>query len=182
MTDQEKLNSILRHIKKVEDNCNLLARKMYEENPGFAIMLIQRGRIHDVSKFNPYEFAHLHDVNSRFFSSALNVHHSKNSHHPEYWDLCNITHKRIFFDDPSNDPKTYKEEPAGIHCMKPIDVAEMVCDCLARSQEFGTDIRKWFFGNTEQDAPFKYKYTNKDEVWHLIEKYLNLLLTPTFNK
>jgi hypothetical protein len=157
MTDQEKLNTILRHIKKVEDNCNLLARKMYDSDPEWSRDLILRGRLHDSSKLIGYEFKNLWTESPKF-NIALGVHREGNRHHPEF----------------------FRED--GIHGMTSLDVAEMVCDCLARSQEFGTDIRKWFFGNTEQDAPFKYKYTNKDDVWRLMEKYLNLLLTPSFGK
>ena len=65
--------------------------------------------------------------------------------------------------------------------MSDLDIAEMVCDCFARSQEFGTDIKKWFFGNTEQDAPFKYNYSDKDLIFNKIKFYLDLLLTPGFN-
>lgn len=152
--DQEHLQSILRHIKKVEDNCNLLARKMWGDDPVWARELIQRGRLHDASKLSMLEFNNLRGGHP-YFENALGLHRKKNDHHPEYWD-------------------------EGITKMSSVAVAEMVCDCLARSQEFGTDIRKWFFGNTEQDAPFKYGYSNKDEVWYMIDKYLNMLLTPIF--
>ena len=148
---EEKLNALIRHVKKVEDNCNVLARRIMKTDSKFAMQLIQRGRQHDVSKFNPYEFVHLNS-NDKLFRSALQQHHDKNSHHPEYY--------------------------GSIFEMSALDIAEMVCDCLARSQEFGTDIKKWFF----EEASKKYGYNKGDIVWTQIENYLNLVLNPTFDK
>jgi len=154
--ENEKLKSIIRHIKKVEDNCNALAQQLMEKRneDTFARQLIQRGRLHDASKFDEFEFNHLNDQTSQsLFQEALTTHHSKNSHHPEFWS-------------------------GGIHEMTRLDIAEMVCDCLARSQEFGTDIRHWFF----VEAPEKYKYDKTSAVWHHIDIFLFLLLTPPFKK
>ena len=95
-------------------------------------------------------FEHL-NYESNNFLDALDVHHKKNSHHPEY---C----------------------VSGIHGMSEIDIAEMVCDCLARSQEFGTDIKQWFY----VEAPLRYGYKNGDDVWGTIFYFLNIILTPPF--
>ena len=148
---EDKLNSIIRHIKKVEDNCNVIARKLMPTQPKFSRALIQRGRLHDISKLSTYEYNHL-DITDSAFQSALKSHHRKNSHHPEHYN--------------------------SIHAMSELDIAEMVCDCLARSQEFGSDIKQWFF----IDAPKIHKYTQTDHVWKRIEFYLDLLLTPKFTK
>ncbi len=154
-TNKEKLKSIIRHIKKVEDNCNTLASKLDSVDFDFALKLIQRGRIHDASKFDNFEFNFLgnfEEVKPTEFFEALKIHHSKNSHHPEYWGIN------------------------GIHCMTDLDLAEMVCDCVARGQEFGTDTRKWFY----DEATVKYNFTMNDNCGKRIEYFINLLLDETF--
>ena len=174
MTDEEKINGILRHIKKVEDNCNRLASKL--EDRKFAKELIIRGRLHDASKLQDFEFNNLNEE-SGLFKLALRLHHQKNSHHPEYYEYIQKRDKIIFFSDPSNEGKEWKDDK-GIWIMNELDLAEMVCDCLARSQEFGSDVRDWFFNV----APNKYGYSDGDRIWLSIDKYLGLLLTPKFKK
>lgn len=154
MNNSEKLNTIIRHIKRVEDNCNILAKKLQDTDFNMAVKLIQRGRIHDASKFDQFEFDYLGNFEKEKppqFLEALKMHHSKNPHHPEFW-------------------------PNGIKDMTDLDIAEMVCDCVARGQEFGTDTRKWF----EETATQKYGYAMNDEVGLKISKYLNLLLNKPF--
>lgn len=141
-----KLSSILRHIKKVEDNCNLLARRLPEE---LALKLIRLGRIHDASKLEFFEFNHLHS-DSPLFDVALKQHRKKNPHHPEYWE--------------------------SIHHMPDEYLAEMVCDCVARAQEFGTDARIWF----ERHGTDRYGFEMTDDCGKKIRYYLELLLTPSF--
>lgn len=55
-------------------------------------------------------------------------------------------------------------------------LAEMVCDCIARGNEFGTDVREWF----EKEATNKYSFEMNDEVGKSLIKYLDLVLTPKF--
>lgn len=160
MTNEEKLNSILRHVKRVEDNCNLLARKTMQDDPDFALEMIRRGRSHDLSKLSPYQFECLWPDHPNFIA-ALNFHRSIESHHPEYY-MRAVT------------------GGGGIYDMSEADFAEMICDCLARSQEFGNDIRDWFF--KDEFAPTKYDYIGDKTIYDKIEKYLNLLLTPAFTK
>lgn len=152
MNDKEYLNSLIRHVKRVEDNCNKLAQRFQENDEfDFALKLIKRGRIHDASKFEPNEFYHLRPPMSASFNNALSLHWSLNSHHPEHY-------------------------PNGIHDMSDLDIAEMVCDCVARGQEFGSDTRVWF----KTQAIVKYSFWMEDRVGQLITKYLDLLLTPPF--
>ena len=56
MTNSEKITDILRHIKRVVSNCDLLASHFIETNLEFALGLIVRGRNHDSSKFSSYQF------------------------------------------------------------------------------------------------------------------------------
>jgi hypothetical protein len=60
--------------------------------------------------------------------------------------------------------------------MPEIYIAEMVCDCAARSSEFGTDVRKWF----SETSTKKYCFSMEDHVGELILKYLDLLLARPF--
>lgn len=151
MDDNEKLTSILRHIKRVEDNCNHLAKALQKENFHLALKLIKLGRIHDASKLDVFEFRYLHK-GEKNFEEALKNHHERNPHHPEYWN------------------------GGGIHAMPDEYIAEMVCDCVARGQEFGTDTRVWF----RDSATKKYFFTMEDECGKLIQKYLDLLLSKPF--
>jgi len=146
-----RLRGIIQHINMVEANCNKIAMKLQHEDFSLALRLVQLGRIHDASKFNSYEFLNLHK-DSPNFKDALIIHHNANPHHPEHW-------------------------AGGIQAMSPIYIAEMVCDCHARGQEFGTNTRSWF----EETATKKYNFSMEDSTGLLIKKYLDLLLTPSFS-
>jgi len=158
MTNQEKISSIIRHIKKVEDNCNIIAKHFEKE--GFldlALLMIKLGREHDLSKFDKYEFKNLNSQASEDkFKIALALHQERNKHHPEYWIKQGET----------------------IHQMPVPYLAEMVCDCVARAQEFGTDARKWF----ENEATVKYGFKMEDIIGKAIKEYLDLLLPQPFKK
>lgn len=142
MSSKEKIELIMRHIKHVEDNCYTLALKIVDKDEDFALKLIQRGRMHDLSKFGAYEFEHLWSVDGKF-REALIRHRAVNPHHPEYY-------------------------PGGVFFMEDLDIAEMVCDCAARSAEFGTSIRDWF------------SQSIYDSARERIDYYLNLLLHQKF--
>ena len=179
MNEEEKLRDILRHIKKVEDNCNRLASKLDDKD--FARQLIVRGRLHDVSKLTGYEFVNLNEeirvAKPLVFELALKIHHERNSHHPEHYDIKQMRSKKTFFSDPSNKDVVWIEEK-GIDMMSDLDIAEMVCDCFARSQEIGNSIKEFLF----EIAPAKYGYEKDGRVWKLMESYLELLLTPAFKR
>lgn len=140
--DREKVETILRHVRRVENNCVTIALKLLDTDPKFARELIQRGREHDLSKLDPFEFEHLWSWDDKF-KEALIQHREFNSHHPEHYTQ-------------------------GVSAMTDLDIAEMVADCKARSEEFGTDIQLWF------SNPF-YK-----PIWSSIQKYLDLLLYKKF--
>ena len=155
---------VLKHIKKVETNCYVLAKHYHSlGEDDFALELIKRARLHDVSKFNDFELKNLHYPNSaQDFSKALQLHHEKNSHHPEYYN-----HSRDLF---SEGNVGYAKR------MTPVDVAEMVCDWVARGQEFGTSVRDWI----ENEATKKYSFSMTDEIGLEIQKHLAVLLAPKF--
>ncbi len=151
MNNQQKLDAILKHLKMVESNTQALAKKLIDTNKSFALKLVAAGRKHDLSKLNDFEFDNLNDdAPADVFDAALKMHRKRNSHHPEYHN--------------------------SIHDMSELNIAEMVCDCVARGQEFGTDSRVWF----SKSATKKYGFKMSDPAGKLITKYLNLLLTPVF--
>ena len=154
MTNTEKLSSLIRHIKLVENKCNIISRKMIDTNPQFAIDIAKRGRIHDASKFDKIEFEHLW-WGSKCFDVALLHHHCHNSHHPEHFHN-------------------------GIYGMSDLDIAEMVADCTARAQEFVTDVRIWFFD--EIKAPKKYGYYGDKNIYERLEFYLGMILNEPFER
>lgn len=147
----ERLTGIIQHIQRVEANCNTLARKYQDIDFEFAVKLIKLGRIHDASKFEEFEFAYLHE-GEPLFQEALKVHRSKNPHHPEYWE-------------------------GGIHAMPRIYLAEMVCDCKARGEEFGTSTRLWF----HEQATTKYGFSMEDECGVHLENFMNMLMKVPFS-
>ena len=151
MTNSEKITDILRHIKRVVSNCDLLASHFIETNLEFALGLIVRGRNHDSSKFSSYQFESLWKEHPNF-ESSLKFHRRIESHHPES-HTC-------------------------IQDMTDLDIAEMVCDCLARAQEFGTNINDWFF--KDEYAPTKYDYKGDEVTIARIKKYVDLLLKKKF--
>lgn len=152
MTKTEKLSTLIRHIKMVEANCNLISRYTMEKDPEFAVAIAKRGRMHDLTKFDSLEFEYLWKGEKNFDIAILH-HHSHNSHHPEYY-------------------------VNGIYGMSDLDIAEMVADCTARSQEFGNDIRIWFFNDDK--APKKYGYLGDKSIYDKLDYFLNMIINPAF--
>ena len=152
MTNIEKIDEILSHIKKVEENCTKLGKRLIGSGRvELGIELIVNGRKHDLSKFNKFEFENLFPEEV-LFERALDTHRFTNPHHPEYWN--------------------------SIHEMPEIAIAEMVCDCTARSSEFGTDIRDWFLNK----ATGIYHFQENDPIGQQIKYFLGLLLSPKFER
>jgi hypothetical protein len=158
MTEQEnvsdaikKIELVFNHIKNVQRNCHKLGIKLIANGEiELGRNLICNGQIHDNSKFKGIEFDHLF-YGDPLLQEVVRHHQSINPHHPEYW--------------------------GGIKNMPKVYVAEMVCDCYARSTEFGTGIRDWF----ENVAPKKFNFDKTDKVYHTIQEMLNLLLDQGFN-
>lgn len=146
----QKLTIVISHIDKVRKNCiklGFILIKMGETQLGRT--LIANGMIHDNSKFTGIEFEHLFKGDD-LLSESVKHHQLVNPHHPEYW--------------------------GGIHNMPEVYLIEMVCDCAARSAEFGTDI-KHFFSDV---ATKKYNFTMGDNVGVKIKKYIDLLYNSSF--
>lgn len=149
---EEKIEIVLSHIENVQRNCYKLGIKLIREGKiKLGRTLIANGQIHDNSKFKGVEFEHLFS-GDELLLDAVKHHNSTNLHHPEYWD--------------------------SIHDMPEVYVAEMVCDCAARSAEFGSDVREWL----ENVATVKYDFAMTDDIGKMINKYLNMLLEKPFSK
>ncbi len=155
---EKRLLKVLEHISNVQRNCDKLGLKLIKL--GYLELgrkLIANGRIHDNSKLHGIEFDHL-IAGSPILKVAVKHHQSVNPHHPEHW-----------WDGVS--------KGKGIDKMPDVYFAEMVCDCVARAQEFGTDARIWFFTKAKR----KYRFQDSDEVATKLNFYLDLLLEKSFD-
>lgn len=150
MQPLEKIEKVLDHIQNVQRNCYKLGLKLIKMGElETGRILIANGQIHDNSKFKGIEFEELFDGSS-ILRDVVKHHATTNPHHPEYW--------------------------GGIANMPPVYIAEMVCDCTARSSEFGTDVREWF----KDFATKKYGFEMDDEVGKRISYFLDILLEKPF--
>jgi hypothetical protein len=156
MTDEEKpLRTLMRHIRNVQDNCELLAERLIEQGKHeLARALLANSMLHDNSKFRGIEWEFLNEngneQKSRALELAIKQHRATNRHHPEYW--------------------------GGIQDMPDVYVAELVCDWKARSDEFGTDLREW----VKDKATKMWEFNTQSKVYRKIKKYMDLLLDPAF--
>jgi hypothetical protein len=147
---QDRIGKVLNHIQNVQRNCYKLGiRLLQADQAELGQQLIANGQIHDNSKFKGIEFDHL--IAGSPLMPEVAKHHAKtNPHHPEFW--------------------------GSINDMPDVYLAEMVCDCAARSAEFGTSIHDWF----NDKALVRYNYTILDLVHHKIQHFLTMLLEPAF--
>lgn len=155
-----KIREIARHIRNVEDNCLLLGEKLIANGEiELGRQLIANGMVHDASKFGGIEFEYLsaHNLTGEEtklkFKMALHQHRTTNKHHPEAWS-------------------------GGIKDMPDVYLAEFCCDVKARSEEFGTDLRKWII----EEATKKYEFTPNDKVYKELMRFIDLLCPPPFEQ
>jgi hypothetical protein len=152
MEKYEKIEAVLNHIQNVQRNCYKLGLKLIKSGQfELGRNLIANGQIHDNSKFKGIEFEELF-FGSPILMDVVKHHSSTNPHHPEFW--------------------------GGIQNIPEVYIAEMVCDCSARSAEFGSDVRKWF----TDVATEKYKFKMEDEIGKKIIYFLDMLLEKPFKK
>lgn len=123
--------------------------------------LRQRGIVHDNSKIlNKDEFnaltsiindkSSLRDASNQlsiFKQDAIELHWKNNEHHPEHWD--------------------------DINTMPPRARREFVCDCCARSIQYGTDLLS--FMETRLNDRFKFNDMIKDEIMYMCKTVVNLM-------
>lgn len=147
-----KVDKLTRHISNVQEACKLLGKKLIENGEiEFGINLMANGQIHDKSKWSGIEWDYIVYGDFNGEAKLASQHHNRtNPHHPEFW--------------------------VNIDSMPRIYVAEMCCDWLARSNEFGTDIWEYV---KEQAIP-RYKIAIKGEIYRWIKEFLNMLLEKPF--
>lgn len=156
-----KIDAITRHIRNVEDNCVLLAKKLiYQGEIALARELVANGMIHDASKFFGIEWENMapgcpckEEAAKLKLRMAISHHNSTNKHHPEAW-------------------------AKGIKSMPDVYLAEFCCDIKARSEEFGTSLRDWI----DNIATKKWGFTKDDVVYAKIMGYVDLLCEKPFEK
>src|SRR5881392_825242 len=89
LSQTEHLDNLVRHINLVKNNCGLLGtRLMANGRVEFGRLLVQRGYLHDNSKFAGIEWDYLHsgkDVPKDVLELAIRQHQLTNPHHPEFW-------------------------------------------------------------------------------------------------
>jgi hypothetical protein len=147
----EKLETLVRHIKAVQENCERLGRRLIHEGKfELGKRLIANSMSHDNSKFGSLEWDHLTrgDEDDEMLDVVIAVHNSSNLHHPEYWD--------------------------GIKNMPAVHVAEMVCDWKTRSSELGTDLKEWI----DRKATKRWKFSQRDAIYKQIMMYVDMLIEP----
>lgn len=154
LTCEEHLDNLIRHIDLVRQAGVLLGKRlMARGRKDFGRLLIERSYRHDITKFKGIEWRFLHagkDVPKKDLERAVQQHVETNSHHPEYH--------------------------GGFENMGELDIAEMVCDWYARSQEFGTGLRDW----VKNSAINRYEIDTGGEQYKQLEGFLNILLEDHF--
>ncbi len=153
---EDKLETLLRHVENVRENCELLAWKLIKEGESeLGLQLIVNGKSHDNSKFSGIEWLYLHpDIKEKepeLFRTALLQHNKTNLHHPEAW-------------------------AGGIEEMPRLYIAEMVCDWKSRSNEFGNDLIEWI----KEEATDRFKFSTSGRVYKDIKFFVDKLLEKKF--
>lgn len=153
--NQKHLEEVVRHIDLVRDSCLLLGQRLIDKGEvQVGQKLIANGYIHDNSKFYGIEWLYLTDEcrekEPEKFKLAWYQHVSTNPHHPEYWQSIDEM------------AREYK--------------AELICDCHARSSEFGTDLREWL----KHKATKKWKMNHSGKTYKELKELLDLLLHKPF--
>ena len=154
MTDIEKIDKLISHIRKVQDNALILGKKLIEAGDLInGKMLIVNSMVHDLSKFSGLEYENLHkDAEKEDLKDAIFQHTSVNKHHIEFWGGAD------------NVPDIY--------------LMEFCCDTLARAQELASDYLNWL----ANDAAKKYNFTTKSKFYKKCVKYYNLIIDNPFKK
>lgn len=152
---QTKVDAIIRHKEYVKNACLYLSKKLIKQGRhDIGIKLVELAYIHDISKFHDIEFFYLNNTTKNtkpeMFDLAHQEHVRDNMHHPEYW--------------------------SGFANMPEIYIAELACDFLARSQEFGSDVIEWI----NKIAVEKYEINKEGSQYKWLMFYINLLLEDSF--
>ena len=156
LTDLQKVDAIVKHIQNVQLNCIKLGEKLIEIGEvDLGRRLIANSFLHDNSKLRDnIEWDGMWNKRAKStMEKAINHHRASNLHHPQAW-------------------------LGGIKSMTDEYLAEFVCDACTRSAEFGTSVREWI----DNKATSVYNFTDKDEVYTKLLRFLDLLLEKPFEQ
>ena len=150
----DHIEDLLSHIRRVQGNAEQLAKELIEQGRNdFARLLLAKVHHHDASKWAGIEWEYMHrgpGVDGPMLQAAITQHQKTNDHHPEYW--------------------------GGLENMPEIAIAEMICDWLARAQEFATDLRVY----VRTVAVERYGFSRAEEQVGWIHGFIGLLLPEKF--
>jgi hypothetical protein len=178
-----------KHIEFVQKYCKKISE--YDEDRFGALM--ERGEDHDKSKYEDPEFEPYLYVSWQYkckedgvdweppegmaerMSRATEHHVKSNRHHPEFH--CDKEVELINREDRDKPP----EEMIDATRMPELDIAEMVADWMAMSEEKGSNPKDWAKKNVNKRWKFDQEqedliYELIDVVWDLIEDPRNLPL------
>lgn len=153
---KKKLDFRIRHIRNVQKSAELLAERLADRGEfDLARRLVQNSLHHDSSKFEGIEWEFLDfessdKENKEKLQLAVYQHQQGNDHHPEFF-------------------------AHGIDDMSQVQIAEMVCDWKARSEEFGSSLRDWI----KEKASERYGFSLRSKNYQKIKFFVDLLLDPT---
>lgn len=160
MNDIEKIDSLLSHIRNVQDNAVILGKKLINQGEiNLGKELIANSLQHDYSKFFGIEWDNLagrkvlkrkRDIDS--LNIAIKHHQLVNKHHPECW--C-----------------------GGISYMPTVYLLELLCDWKSRSEEFGSSLIDYI----DESATKHFNFLKNDDVYKTIMKYVDMLCEKPFN-
>jgi hypothetical protein len=166
-----------RHIDLVQKYCN----KIYKYDPVKFEVIIERGTEHDASKYKepemtPYIYVSWQykckDDGIKFeapdgmkekMNQATEHHVQNNAHHPES-HIDADGHYLINREDRDKPPEKLIDATE----MKDLDIAEMVADWCAMSEEKNTDPKDWADKNV--NIRWKFNDKQKDLIYELITK------------
>jgi len=166
-----------KHIELVQKYC----KKIYDYDKDRFKGIIERGKVHDQSKFEspehePYvyiswkykceddgrDFECPEDMEDKMNEATEHhVHNSKNKHHPESHSDQKET---INPDDRDKPPK----EAIDATKMSTLDLGELVADWCSMAEEKGTSPKKWADDNI--DKRWKFSDEHKDLIYELIKE------------
>jgi len=155
-----KIDNIVKHVNRVQENCIILGKYLISSGKiDLGVTLIANGYCHDVSKFKGIEFQFMsptqptkEDEAKLKLKLAIQHHQKVNPHHVEHWQ--------------------------SIHDMPDVYLCEFCCDILARSQEFGTNLREWI----DDEATKRFNFSKEDEVYKKIMEYVDILCQSPFEQ
>jgi hypothetical protein len=158
MTNEEikkKVQQTLEHIKRVQDNCFIIAYKLIDQNNyKLARLVIDRALAHDATKFSrkdEFNILVLGEDKNDQLQQAIKNHQYRNDHHPECW-------------------------LNGIGDMSDEALIEMICDWRARSYERDMSLNEWI----DQEATKRWNFTKEDVIYKRIMYFVDLLVEKPY--